>query len=95
MLWYPLKNKEATDLFYKKMKRTGIKKQLICELNLYPNDVAVGLNGTGLFVINPPWQFDVFATQILQYLANVLNLKMHLLCHLMIWQWLNGLWVSD
>lgn len=73
VLWYPLKNKEATDLFYKKMKRTGIKKQLICELNLYPNDVAVGLNGTGLFVINPPWQFDVFATQILQYLANVLK----------------------
>ena len=24
-------------------------------------------------MINPPWQFDVFATQILQYLANVLK----------------------
>lgn len=73
VLWYPLKNKEATDLFYKKMKRTGIKKQLICELNLYPNDVAVGLNGTGLFVINPPWQFDVYALEILQYLATILK----------------------
>lgn len=73
VLWYPLKNSEATELFYKKMKRTGIKKQLICELNLYPNDVAVGLNGTGLFVINPPWQFDEAASQILQYLAPILH----------------------
>lgn len=55
------------------MKRTGIKKQLICELNLYPNDVAVGLNGTGLFVINPPWQFDEKALEILTFLAPILK----------------------
>lgn len=73
VLWYPIKNKEAVELFYKKMKRTGIKKQLICELNLYPNDVSVGLNGTGLFVINPPWQFDGHAKEILTYLATILK----------------------
>lgn len=73
VLWYPIKNIEATELFYKKMKRTGIKKQLICELNLYPNDVAVGLNGTGLFIINPPWQFDERADEILKYLAPILK----------------------
>lgn len=73
ILWYPLKNQEAVSLFYKKMKRTGIKKQLICELNLYPNDVAVGLNGTGLFVINPPWQFDEKALEILTFLAPILK----------------------
>lgn len=73
VLWYPIKNKEAVELFYKKMKRTGIKKQLICELNLYPNDVAVGMNGTGLFVINPPWQFDEHAKEILRYLAPILK----------------------
>lgn len=75
VLWYPIKNKEAVTLFYKKMKRTGIKKQLICELNLYPNDVAVGLNGTGLFLINPPWQFDSHAKEILDYLAPILQPK--------------------
>ncbi|OOS04614.1 23S rRNA (adenine2030-N6)-methyltransferase [Moraxella cuniculi DSM 21768] len=73
VLWYPIKNLEAVTLFYKKMKRTGIKKQLICELNLYPNDVAVGLNGTGLHIINPPWQFDIHAQEILQYLAPILQ----------------------
>ncbi len=72
-LWYPLKNKEAVELFYKKMKRTGIKRQLICELNIYPNDVAVGLNGTGMLIINPPWQFDKYALSILQYLQPILQ----------------------
>ncbi len=73
VLWYPIKNSEAVELFYKKMKRTDIKKQLVCELNLYPNDVAVGLNGTGLLVINPPWQFDERAQEILDYLAPILQ----------------------
>ncbi|UTO04890.1 23S rRNA (adenine(2030)-N(6))-methyltransferase RlmJ [Moraxella sp. FZLJ2107] len=73
VLWYPIKNIDATELFYKKMKRTGIKKQLVCELNLYPNDVAVGLNGTGLFVINPPWQFADHTQEILEFLAPILK----------------------
>ncbi len=73
VLWYPIKNAEAVQLFYKKMKRTGIKKQLMCELSIYPNDVRVGLNGTGLYLINPPWQFDQHAKEILTYLAPLLK----------------------
>ncbi|WP_323842104.1 MULTISPECIES: 23S rRNA (adenine(2030)-N(6))-methyltransferase RlmJ [unclassified Moraxella] len=75
VLWYPIKNKEAVELFYKKMKRTAIRRQLICELNLYPNDVAVGINGTGLHIINPPWQFEEHAKNILQTLAPILKPK--------------------
>ncbi|WP_323843594.1 23S rRNA (adenine(2030)-N(6))-methyltransferase RlmJ [Moraxella sp. Pampa] len=75
VLWYPIKNKEAVELFYKKMKRTTIRRQLICELNLYPNDVAVGINGTGLHIINPPWQFEEHAKNILQTLAPILKPK--------------------
>ncbi|OOR82742.1 23S rRNA (adenine(2030)-N(6))-methyltransferase RlmJ [Moraxella canis] len=73
VLWYPIKNIDAVELFYKKMKRTGIKKQLVCELNLYPNDIAVGLNGTGLLVINPPWQFADHAQEIIEFLAPILK----------------------
>ncbi|WII94877.1 23S rRNA (adenine(2030)-N(6))-methyltransferase RlmJ [Moraxella haemolytica] len=73
VLWYPIKNKEAVELFYKKMKRTEIRRQLVCELNLYPNDVAVGMNGTGLHIINPPWQFDEHAKAILETLAPILK----------------------
>ena len=72
-LWYPIKNMEAVELFYKKLKRTEMRRQLVCELNIYPNDIAVGLNGTGLLVINPPWQFDNHARDILRFLQPVLK----------------------
>ncbi|PNK60112.1 23S rRNA (adenine(2030)-N(6))-methyltransferase RlmJ [Psychrobacter sp. FDAARGOS_221] len=72
-LWFPIKNIEAVELFYKKMKRTEIRKQLLCELNVYPNDVAVGLNGTGMLIINPPWQFDRHAREILNFLQPLLR----------------------
>lgn len=72
-LWFPIKNIEAVELFYKKMKRTGIRKQLLCELNIYPNDVAVGLNGTGMLIINPPWKFDQDAREILNFIQPLLR----------------------
>lgn len=72
-IWYPIKNTEAVQLFHKKMKRTRIKKQLICEMNVYPNDVAVGMNGTVMLIINPPYQFNVAAFDILDYLAPILK----------------------
>ena len=74
-LWYPIKNIEAVELFYKKLKRTEMRRQLVCELNIYPNDIAVGLNGTGLLVINPPWQFDNHAREILRFLQPVLKVE--------------------
>ena len=72
-LWFPIKNVDAVELFYKKMKRTEIRRQLVCELNIYPNDVAVGLNGTGMLIINPPWQFDNQARDIVRFLQPILK----------------------
>ena len=72
-LWYPIKNNDAVELFYKKMKRTEIRLQLVLELNIFPPDLPMGLNGTGMLVINPPWQFDAKAEEILQYLQPILQ----------------------
>ena len=73
VLWYPIKNNDAVELFYKKMKRTEIRRQLVLELNIFPPDLPMGLNGTGMLVINPPWQFDAKAEEILQYLQPILQ----------------------
>lgn len=72
-LWYPLKNSDAVELFYKKMKRTEIRRQLVLELNVYPPDLPMGLNGTGMLIINPPYRFDSKAEEILQYLQPILQ----------------------
>lgn len=73
-LWYPIKNISAVEVFSHKMRRMGFEGQLICELCLYPTDVAVGLNGTGLYVLNPPYQFDIHAKSCIDYLAKALQI---------------------
>ncbi len=67
-VWYPIKDRPMIERFEKKMQKTGIKRQLICELCVWPDDTPVGLNGCGLLVINPPWQFSDEADAILQWL---------------------------
>ncbi len=68
VLWYPIKDRSMIDRFEKKMQKSGIKKQLICELCVWPDDTPIGLNGCGMLIINPPWQFADQAESILQWL---------------------------
>ena len=63
-LWYPIKDRALIDRFEKKMQKTGIRRQLVCELCPWPDDVPTGLNGCGLLVINPPFQFAAEADRI-------------------------------
>lgn len=67
-IWYPIKDRAMIDRFEKKMIKTGIRRQLICEVCVWPDDTPVGLNGCGLLVINPPWKFSEDADESLQWL---------------------------
>jgi 23S rRNA (adenine2030-N6)-methyltransferase len=67
-VWYPIKDRAMIDRFEKKMVKTGIRRQLVCEICVWPDDTPVGLNGCGLLVINPPWKFSEDADEALQWL---------------------------
>ena len=67
-VWYPIKDRAPIDRFHKKMMRSGIRRQLVCELCVMPDDNALGLNGSGLLIINPPWQFAEEADKVLQWM---------------------------
>ncbi len=67
-LWYPIKDRALVDRFEKKMLKTGIRRQLVCELCPWPDDVPAGLNGSALLIINPPYQFAEAADRILSWL---------------------------
>ncbi len=67
-VWYPIKDRAMIERFEKKMAKTGIRRQLICELCVWPDDTPVGLNGCALLVINPPYQFADHADTLLQWL---------------------------
>ncbi|KAA8734508.1 23S rRNA (adenine(2030)-N(6))-methyltransferase RlmJ [Acinetobacter qingfengensis] len=76
-VWYPIKDRAMIERFEKKMFKTGIRRQLICEICVWPDDTPVGLNGCGLLVINPPWQFAEDAKAALQWLLPHLKMTEH------------------
>lgn len=58
LVWFPLKNGPAADRFLARMQASGVRRQLVAELHVRHPDSPVGLNGSGLLVVNPPWQFE-------------------------------------
>ncbi len=59
MLWYPVKDRAAFWGLQEKLLAAQIPKLLRAELWRSPDTLPDRLNGSGLFIINPPWQLDV------------------------------------
>ena len=57
-LWYPLKAGGLVNQFYAALKRSGLRKLLLAELSVRPADTPLALNGSGMLIMNPPWQLD-------------------------------------
>jgi 23S rRNA (adenine2030-N6)-methyltransferase len=70
-LWYPIKDDSAKRRFLRNVEHSGIRKVLLAELELPPQ--AGGLYGTGMLVVNPPWQFDEAARSHLSTLGPLLG----------------------
>jgi len=56
--WYPIKQRQLVTRFHQSLRNAKIPKVLIIELCLKPDDVAMRLSGSGMVIVNPPWQFD-------------------------------------
>jgi 23S rRNA (adenine2030-N6)-methyltransferase len=79
-LWYPIKDRRDTDAWLERLRARLPKPPdapavpaLVTELCLLPSDNRVGLNGSGMLVLNPPWQIDIQAAQWLPALHRVLD----------------------
>jgi 23S rRNA (adenine2030-N6)-methyltransferase len=57
-LWYPIKPGHAEQRLHRALVDAGMKKILLLEFNIRPSDSPLGLNGSGLLIVNPPWQLD-------------------------------------
>lgn len=56
--WFPIKASREHARFLAFMQQSGIRRILAAELIVRPPDSPTGLNGSGLIIINPPWQLD-------------------------------------
>lgn len=73
-IWYPIKEKNQVERFYQTLNQQIHRPILAIELTIYP-DIANHLNGCGMVIINPPWQFDESINEILPWVWNALSIN--------------------
>lgn len=58
MIWYPLLPVAGHQRLLKALKRSGITRILTSEIGLRPPQGLSGMYGSGLAIVNPPWQLE-------------------------------------
>jgi 23S rRNA A2030 N6-methylase RlmJ len=71
-VWYPQTERAGSLRFHRELCESGIRRILDAQLSVLPPDSAVGMQGCGLAIVNPPWQLDLRLTQLLPELHALL-----------------------
>ena len=58
-IWYPVKQRRSLQPFFRKLQAVPARSLLLAELLVRPDDSPLRLNGSGMLILNAPWQFDV------------------------------------
>src|SRR3546814_2792518 len=72
-LWYPVKQRRALQPFLRKAMKLPAKSALVAELLVRPDDSPLRMNGSGLLVLNAPWELDAALQPALQALRDALG----------------------
>jgi 23S rRNA (adenine2030-N6)-methyltransferase len=54
--WYPIKDEREVRAWHDELARAVSSETLVSEMWLYPRDSKVALNGSGMLIVNPPYQ---------------------------------------
>lgn len=73
ILWYPVVTRDYIDAMESRFCDSKVKNVLQVEFSLQPDSDAYGMTGTGLFIVNPPWQLQAQLDEILPYLKTTLG----------------------
>ncbi|MGR4896093.1 23S rRNA (adenine(2030)-N(6))-methyltransferase RlmJ [Stenotrophomonas sp. LARHCG68] len=57
-VWYPIKQRRSLQQFFRKASHLPAKSVLLAEFMVRPDDSPLRLNGSGMLLVNAPWQFD-------------------------------------
>ena len=71
-VWYPQSERAGSLRFHRELRESGIRRILDARLSVLPADSAVGMQGCGLAIVNPPWQLDLRLTELLPQLHALL-----------------------
>lgn len=76
-LWYPILNRPSIERLHRRLRESGVRKQLYTELCVAPDDGPAGMHGSGMLIINPPWQLDMQLKALLPWLHQCLDSAGH------------------
>ncbi|MGQ0429935.1 MAG: 23S rRNA (adenine(2030)-N(6))-methyltransferase RlmJ [Gammaproteobacteria bacterium] len=71
--WYPIKQGAQSARFLRGLARSGLRRLLVAELCIHPDDSRAGLNGSGLAFVNPPFQLNADLRAAWPFLHRVLS----------------------
>ncbi len=57
-VWYPIKQRRSLQPFFRKAAALPAGSALLAELQVRPDDSPLRLNGSGMLLLNAPWQID-------------------------------------
>ncbi len=63
LLWYPIRSATQRRMVHARFEALGIPKILSADLAIHPDDAGVGLSGSGLMIVNPPYGADAYLQQ--------------------------------
>lgn len=72
-LWYPIKQRAPITAFLRKASRLPCRSMLAIELLVRPDNSPLRMNGSGMLLINPPYQIDTDLHPSMQHLAELLD----------------------
>src|ERR1700678_459260 len=60
LIWYPIRSASQRSMVHARFESLRIPKMLFADLAIHPDDAGVGLAGSGLMMINPPFGADEY-----------------------------------
>ncbi len=73
LLWYPIKLRRTLQPFYRRATDLPAQSALTIELLVRPDDSPLRMNGSGLLLLNAPWQLDQALAPALPLLCDALG----------------------
>jgi 23S rRNA (adenine2030-N6)-methyltransferase len=74
-VWYPLKATREAQRMQAALVKSGLRKLLLLELSVRPQDSPLGLNGSGMLIANPPWKIDAELRDAMEELKPLLEVE--------------------
>jgi 23S rRNA (adenine2030-N6)-methyltransferase len=72
-IWYPIKLRSQVQPFLRWLQRCGARRVLRAELLVHPDDSPLRLNGSGMAILNAPWNLDQLLREPLRAMARLLS----------------------